>query len=405
MSEPDDKSLHDWVRRSLDAYRPDEKPAGWAQVQRRIRRRLWWRRGIVVGCTGLLVWVVGWLVYRPKMLPFNRTITITKPEASVMTEPYKHPERPGLRSSGRETVNRKRGRTSAYSANRPTFSRQSRPRLQFPIQLMAIRALKPLPGGVANLVHHRRVALSPEEMAITRQMLTGDFGSDSTSYRILDRNIRQWPDAVIVCDLTTSMYPYTTQLFAWFAENARHPAIKGMLFFTDCDSLGRQTYPGGPAGKMYICREPVTARVLPIILEAARNTVRNNDDAENTVEALLAAQKAFPEARHLVLVADNLSDVKDMDLLKTVKKPVHVILCGTTGGDTTQAFQPAYSIIASQTNGSLHTLEDDLDPSRLSDMTTLRVGDHYYRYRSRRNQFKLTPYHHRPRRFLGFLWL
>ncbi|MCX6218685.1 hypothetical protein [Spirosoma sp.] len=403
MNEPDDKQLHDWVRRSLDAYRPDEKPAGWAQVQRGIRRRRWWRRGIVIGCAGLVVCFLSWVVYRTAMLPFNRTITVSRPAASVTTEPSNHRERPVSLLSRDEPDKRKQRSNSVHSANRPVF--QGPRWLQAPAQLMSIKAFGPLPVGLNNSIHHRRVALSPEETAITRQVLTGKFGFDSTSYRTLDRNVRNWPDAVIVCDLTTSMYPYTTQLIAWFTKNESHPALKGMLFFTDCDSLGRQTYPGGPAGQMYIGRETATARVLPIMLEAARNTVYNTDDAENTIEALLAAQKEFPEARHLILIADNLSGVKDMNLLKSVKKPVHVILCGTTGGDTTQAFQPAYYTIANQTNGSLHTLEDDLDPSLLSNATTLRVGTHYYRYRLRRNQFKLTPYHHRPRRFLGFLWL
>ena len=236
-------------------------------------------------------------------------------------------------------------------------------------------------------------------------MLTGDFGADSTSYHTLTRNLRQWPNAVVVCDLTSSMYPYSTQLFAWFRQNARNPAVNGIVFFTDCDSLGRQTRPGGPAGRMFVTRERDVARVLPLMLEAARNTVHNDDDAENDVEALLVAQKLFPDARHLILLADNMSQVKDLNRLAGVKKPVHVILCGTTGNQLTEPFQPDHYAIASRTNGSLHTVEDDLNPADIAPHTMLHVGAHYYRYNARKEQFRLTSFTRRPIRLFRFLWL
>ncbi|GAB3767633.1 hypothetical protein GCM10028818_00810 [Spirosoma horti] len=249
------------------------------------------------------------------------------------------------------------------------------------------------------------VAFSLEEAAIIHQVQTGDFGSDSTTYRVLDRNLRQWPAAVIVCDMTTSMYPYTTQLLTWFRKNTAAISPQGFVFFTDCDSLGQQTRPGGLPGQMYISRDVHSASTLPLLLDAARNTVNNKDDGENTVEALLRAQTEFPQARHLILVADNLSQVKDMGLLKRLTKPVHVVLCGTTGSDTARAYQPDYYQLAEQTHGSIHTLEDDLNPATVSATQTVRVGTRYYRYSPRRKQFKLTPYDHRPRRFLKFIWL
>ena len=62
-----------------------------------------------------------------------------------------------------------------------------------------------------------------------------------TSYQALDRNIEKWKNIVIVCDITTSMFPYTTQVFDWMNENNDNTTIKGVVFFTDCDSLGKQT--------------------------------------------------------------------------------------------------------------------------------------------------------------------
>jgi hypothetical protein len=242
-----------------------------------------------------------------------------------------------------------------------------------------------------------------DEGLIRHQLLTGDFGPDSTSYRVLSRNLRRWPDAVVVCDLTSSMAPYTTQLYAWFRRNARNPAIRGLVLFTDCDSLGQETRPDGPAGQFFVTRERDPLRALPAMLAATRNTRANVSDPENDVEALLFAQRTFPEARHLILLADNSSPVKDLDRVGSLQKPVHVVLCGPPL-DSTVAFPPDYETLARQTRGSLHTLEDDLDPAYLRADTWLRVGPRFYRYDARRERFRLTRFRHRPSRLLGMFW-
>jgi hypothetical protein len=210
---------------------------------------------------------------------------------------------------------------------------------------------------------------------------------------------------VVVCDLTSSMYPYSTQLFAWFRQNARNTTIKGIVFFTDCDSLGQQTRLGGPAGQLFVTRERDPKTVLPLMLAAARNTINNTDGPENNVEALLAAQRLFPTAKNLVLIADNTNSVKDMSRLAGVKRPVHVVLCGSREDKSGQPFQDDYQLIATKTNGSLHTISDDLNPGVLASHTTVRVGTVYYRYSSRKKQFQRTEFTHRPIRLLGFLWL
>lgn len=409
MSEQTDKPLHDWVRQSLDTYRPEYDPTDWARLQRTLRRRYWMRWSALWSVCLLLTGLVSWLVVDPPTDSVKQSSTTlrlpgAKPALTLDSIEVHNPGMTVIASGIPKIV--KSNRTGArFRPTRSLATDKPAAALQ-PIMLSPVRDVQLLPTSVSEqipLLH--TIAFSPEETTIKQQMLTGDFGPDSTSYRVLDRNFRAWPDAVVVCDLTTSMYPYSTQLFAWFRKNVRNPAIKGMVFFTDCDSLGQQTRPGGPAGRMFVMRERSPANALPILVEAARNTAHNNDDAENDIEALLFAQQNFPEAKHLILLADNLSTVKDIALLGRVKKPVHVVLCGTTGSDTTRAFQPDYYTIASHTKGSMHTLEDDLTPSLLSRTTTLRVGSHYYRYVAHKKQFKLTPFSYRPRHFLKLIWL
>ncbi|MVM36179.1 hypothetical protein GO755_39570 [Spirosoma sp. HMF4905] len=407
MSEQVDKPLHDWVRQSMDTYRPDYNPTDWVQLQRTLRRRRWKRRGAWGGVGLLLLGFLSWFAVRQqddKVVYANRLIS--KIESTDHTDSIKKTNSP---ISGRLLNNLGKSKPlSIVSEANPFRSVQAtEPAAISSLALLSIRnELQLLPTYLTEqLQQSQRVAFSPEETTIKQQMLTGDFGSDSTSYQTLARNLRSWPDAVIICDLTTSMYPYSTQLFAWFRKNARNPTIKGIVFFTDCDSLGQQTRAGGPAGRMFVTSDLNLANALPIMVDAARNTLHNDDDAENDVEALLVAQQTFPEAKHLILMADNISTVKDMALLNKLHKPVHVVLCGTTGSDTTLAFQSDYYTIASHTQGSLHTLEDDLIPSTLSRETTLRVGSTYYRYLPRKKRFKPTPFDHRPRHFLKLIWL
>jgi hypothetical protein len=403
MSEQDDKPLHDWVRQSLHSYRPDYNAQDWKGMQQRLRRRRWWRTGLFsIASLGALL-LIGLYIkdaHSPQATTTHKGTTITgavEPgQKSIITDPTPP------KVSERVPTDRATNRTPVIQK-----SPASLPTENLAVALVQPHSqVAPLATNLSALDFTRlSVAFSSEETAIQQQMLTASFGDDSTSYQTLARNLNQWRDAVVVCDLTTSMYPYSTQLFAWVRKQARNPSIKGFVFFTDCDSLGQQTRPNGLPGQMFVTHEYDATKALPTLLKAARNTIQNDDNAENDVEALVFAQKAFPTAKHLILIADNMSTVKDMHLLTKLALPVHVILCGTTGSTTALPFQQDYHTIASQTNGSLHTLEDDFEPDQLSNKSVIRVGAHYYRYNTRKKRFKVTDFDHRPIRVLGILWL
>lgn len=403
MSEPTDKALHDWVRQSLETYHPDYDPTDWRRLQHTLQRRRWQRWRILLGGL-LLLGFTSWLIIRSvtKSSEVAEKLVVTKSQKSPVLKPINTPNPTSINSSVNHPFSLNRRRSVMPMLDQRAKSME----IPNPDFIPTIAQTKPLPTQLTQRIYQRQpVAFSREETAIAHQLITSSFGSDSTSYQVLERNVGKWPDAVIVCDFTTSMYPYSTQLFAWFRKHTKQGIVNGMVFFTDCDSLGQQTRPGGPPGQMFVTRDRNPTSVLSTLMAATRNTVRNEDDAENNVEALLFAQKQFPDAKHLILLADNMSTVKDMALLKEVKKPVHVIVCGTTGSDTTIAYQPNYYEIASRTNGSLHTLEDDLIPTALSSTTTLRVGPRYFRYLPRRHRFKPTTFDHRPKRILKFIWL
>jgi|GEM_PF-1986511 len=407
MQEPNEAEFHDRVRETLGAYRPEPRPEDWPRMRRALRRRQWLRLGILgVLCvlSGLLAG--RWLAQTQSRETSGAVGTATSPARPPYAEPEPDQPEPGPLPESPA------GETGEAAAEEPVVPGRRGP--YGPVQVsrkpgfpgVALPRLRPetasLPERPAAWAPPLRLP-SPEEAAITHQLLTGTFGPDSTSYRVLARNLRHWPDAVIVCDLTTSMYPYSTQLFAWFRKNRKHLPVQGLVFFTDCDSLGRETVPGGPPGQMFVTRPGDVGQTLPVMLAAARNTIANAYSAENDVDALLFAQQQFPAARHLVLLADNRSPVKDMARLGGVNRPVHVVLCGAPG-DSTKPFWPDYYAIARRTGGSLHTLEDDFTPGAIRAGTWIRVGSRYYRYQKRHDRFKATRFHHRPRRVLRLFW-
>lgn len=214
-----------------------------------------------------------------------------------------------------------------------------------------------------------------------------------TTYDALDRNIDKWKNIVLVCDITSSMFPYTTQVFDWMTENSENTTIKGIVFFTDCDSLGKQTR-GRLPGKMYSVRSRNELVLWDTMFAAIRNTENNKDKPENNIEALIYAQKQYPDADEFVLIADNSSQVKDMRSLSKIKKKVHVILCGETF-EKNYAFQSDFIEIAKKTKGTIHTLEDDIvDVTKVKEMSIVRVGNVYFRFH--KGKFYTTKFLTRP---------
>lgn len=215
---------------------------------------------------------------------------------------------------------------------------------------------------------------------------------EMTSYNVLDRNIDRWKNVVIVCDITSSMFPYTTQVFDWLSKNKDNTSVKGIVFFTDCDSLGNQARKL-PA-KMFSVKNRDENTLWETMFAAIENSENNEDSPENNIEALLYAQKHFPDAQEIVLIADNSSTIKDMSLLSKLKKPVHVIACSETYIKNL-AFQPDFVKIAKKTNGTIHTSEDDIsDLSKIEEGIIVRVGKIFFRYHKGKffaTKFKIRP--------------
>jgi hypothetical protein len=198
--------------------------------------------------------------------------------------------------------------------------------------------------------------------------------SDSTFIKVMNRN--KWQDIAIVNDFTGSMSPYIAEVLIWHALNNKNhiSRISGYTFFNDGNTTPDYKKIIGKTGGIY----NTASQSLDSVLSTAVKTIENGsggDIEENNVEALIEAQNKYPKAKSLVMVADNWANMRDTSLISQVKLPVKVILCGADATINTEYINLAY-----RTNGSIHTIEDDIvDLMKITEGKEIIINKRKYR--------------------------
>ncbi|MFI5222414.1 MAG: toxin-antitoxin system YwqK family antitoxin, partial [Bacteroidia bacterium] len=194
------------------------------------------------------------------------------------------------------------------------------------------------------------------------KFITGEYKiKDSTIFKVFKRN-PQWKRVLMVVDMTGSMFPYIGQLLVWYKQNYETEKIKHYVLFNDGDNMPDDKKIIGQTGGVHAF-DAKDFKKFKKDVDDVRKLGEGGDDPENDLEAVLTAITLYRDYTDLVLVADD-SDIRDMKLLKRIRKPVHVILCGTKRGINHQYLEVAY-----RTKGSIHTTFNDVN------MKTIKEGD------------------------------
>jgi len=197
---------------------------------------------------------------------------------------------------------------------------------------------------------------------------------DSVIFRVLDRK-KEWKNMLFVCDVTGSMAPYSAELMIWNKLNFNTGRGKYFTFFNDGDNKPDKRKVIGKTGGIY----HVEAKDYEDVEKQAMHTIRKGsggDAPENNLEAILEATTRFPDASEIVLIADNWANIKDLELLKKVNRPVHVILCGIFNG----LVNADYVQLAWSTKGSVHTMEEDIENlALLNEGGKIRIGNNTFK--------------------------
>ncbi|MEM6763947.1 MAG: hypothetical protein AAF655_03445 [Bacteroidota bacterium] len=188
---------------------------------------------------------------------------------------------------------------------------------------------------------------------------------DSTVFKVMERN-QQWDNMLVVMDWTGSMYRYGLQMLLWHKEQLKEQSasINHLVLFNDGNSRKNWQKKPGKTGGIY----KTPSHDLEYIIKTMSFVMKKGDggDAEeNDLEAVLTGINHLNDFRDIVLIADNKSEVRDMELLAKINRPVHIILCDTDE----EAIHPHYKEIAEKTGGSIHTLREDFYPETASSET------------------------------------
>lgn len=176
---------------------------------------------------------------------------------------------------------------------------------------------------------------------------------DSTVLKVFDRH--KWDKMLITADLTGSMSPHIAQVLLWLKLNDINKRAKYFMFFNDGNTTPDEQKKVGKTGGLY----DAPATTYSEIEALAFKTIRNGDGGdwpENDVEALYFGIQRCPTCKDVILIADNDAPMRDWRMMKLIKKPVRIILCGGEEG----YINPQYLNLARTTKGSIHTMEQDI---------------------------------------------
>ena len=170
---------------------------------------------------------------------------------------------------------------------------------------------------------------------------------------------------MVVSDWTASMYSYTTQLLIWQSQTRKNKdKIKHYVFFNDGDRKQTLEKVIGSTGGFYATQSNEIMEAIDM-MDICKQNGAGGDFPENDIEAILYTLKTFPETKEIVLVADNFSKVRDIELLEKVNVPVHVVITHLNNLDDVNL---DYLHIALHTQGTVHIHNSDLNIDSIKEL-------------------------------------
>lgn len=207
------------------------------------------------------------------------------------------------------------------------------------------------------------------------KFISGEYKiKDSTLFKVFKRN-DQWRKVLLVVDMTGSMFPYIGQLLVWYKMYFESELIKHYVLFNDGDNMPDAQKIMGRTGGVHGF-DAKDFKKFKKDIEDVRKKGEGGDEPENDLEAVITAITMYRDYGDIVLLADD-SDIRDFKMLKRIRKPIHVILCGTKKGINIQYLQLAFN-----SKGSIHTANNDLDMKKLKDGDEFELDNDIFVFRN-----------------------
>jgi len=192
---------------------------------------------------------------------------------------------------------------------------------------------------------------------------------------VIDRSER----TALVMDVTGSMSDNVAALKRWIKINNDSLNFTSFTFFNDGDNKPTRKKKIGSVGGVY-----TTFRVEHVN-ELVTETMRKGgggERPESDVEAMIHAQLKDTLCDVILLIGDNYSEVRDLELLNTVNKKVNVLVCSVK-----RSIRPDYLLIAKNTGGYLIYNGERINLQQLQRGDILSAGSYQYDYNGK--EFKV----------------
>jgi hypothetical protein len=180
----------------------------------------------------------------------------------------------------------------------------------------------------------------------------------------------------IVMDVTGSMANHIISASFWLTEHMDSLPFTSFTAFNDGDDTKDDEKIIGSTGGIYY------TAFMSEFSNSIRTAMQNGnggDYPENDIEAILYASRNDKHATGVLLVADNMSAVKDFELLNKVELPVSLLPCGLTG-----SINQNYLDIVFKTGGSIYYNDQVINLQKLSKGDTFKIRRTTYVHSGRR---------------------
>lgn len=161
------------------------------------------------------------------------------------------------------------------------------------------------------------------EMTVEEKRKSGKIIMESPLFNSLNL-LKDEEDMTLLVDVTGSMSTNIAAIKFWLKMNEKKFPFTHFILFNDGDDKKDHEKKEGSTGGIYL------TKFYSEFNETVRTAMTNGnggDFPENDIEAILYAQRKNPRNKNYLLIADNMSNVKDYGLLNKVEGKVSIIPC------------------------------------------------------------------------------
>ncbi|MFD1551561.1 hypothetical protein DNU06_03350 [Putridiphycobacter roseus] len=184
----------------------------------------------------------------------------------------------------------------------------------------------------------------------------------------------------LVMDVTGSMQNNIVSVCYWLKQHENNLPFSSFTAFNDGDGMKDNLKEIGSTKGIYYTGFYAE---YPEIIKTAMLNGNGGDFPENDIESILHAVHKDHQATAVLLIADNMSEIKDIELLKQIDLPVSILPCGLTF-----SIQQHYLDLAYQTGGKIYYANQVIDLSQIKKGDTFQIKKATYLFNGKTFEIK-----------------